>query len=331
MNKLALPFLIFLLFLASCRSDKPKRTTQVASKGLPSELLLIIDSELWNSDACDTLEAVLKSPVPGLPQYEPLFRLVRIFPENYSPAFSTFRNILEVRLNPNLKTTESGIARNVNARPQTYLRISAPDATALNAFLSENKDAVTSCFVESELNHEIECLIKKHSKTVDDASREIFGLKVFVPQDIKKVKRGKDFLWASSDRQEKDLNYVCYILPFSVRNELSALRWVELRDSVMMLNIPGSTTEQWMTTAREGDLPLVEQSFVTLPSGKTVAMMRGLWEMHGGALGGPFVSLAFVDTAQARIIVNEGFVYSPSTNKRDLVRKMEAALRTLKE
>ena len=331
MNKLFFPSLILFILFIDCQNRTPTKPTQVASKGLPSELLLIVDAALWSSDARDTLEVVLKAPVPGLPQYEPLFRLVRIFPENYSPAFSTFRNILEVRLNPNLKATESGIARNVNARPQTYLRISSPDAAALNAFLSENKDAVTSCFVESELNHEKERLIKKHSKIADDASREMFGLSVFVPQDIVKVKRGGNFLWASSDRQEKDLNYVCYILPFSARNELSALRWAELRDSVMMRNIPGSTPEQWMTTAREGDLPLVEQSFVTLPSGKTVAMMRGLWEMHGGALGGPFVSLAFVDTAQARIIVNEGFVYSPSTNKRDLVRKMEAALRTLRE
>jgi hypothetical protein len=64
--------------------------------------------------------------------------------------------------------------------------------------------------------------------------------------------------------------------------------------------------------------------------GREVLEVRGLWEMRNGALGGPFVSLARVDTASRRVVVGEGFVYSPSTDKRDLVRQMEAVLRTLK-
>lgn len=323
-------FVLSILLFTGC-NNKPTKPAQPASKGLPSELLLIVDAALWSTDTRDTLEAVLKAPMPGLPQYEPMFRLVKIFPENYSPSFSTFRNILEVRLNQNIKAPTSGIAHNINARPQTYLRITTPNADALKMFLSTNKDAITSCFVESELKREITELKKKHSKKVNDISHEMFGLNVMVPQDIIKIKRGKNFLWASSDRQEKDLNYICYILPLSAQSELSGPRWPDLRDSVMKRNIPGSTPEQWMTTAREKGIPLVEQSTATLPSGETVTVMRGLWEMHGGALGGPFVSLAFVDTSKARIIVNEGFIYSPSTNKRDLVRLMEAALRTLKK
>jgi hypothetical protein len=52
--------------------------------------------------------------------------------------------------------------------------------------------------------------------------------------------------------------------------------------------------------------------------------------MRNGALGGPFVSLSSVDTVERKVIVGEGFVYSPSTDKRDLIRQMEAVLRTLK-
>lgn len=43
-----------------------------------------------------------------------------------------------------------------------------------------------------------------------------------------------------------------------------------------------------------------------------------------------FVSLARVDTAAARVVVAEGWVYSLPTDKRDLLRQMEAALRTLR-
>ena len=106
-------------------------------------------------------------------------------------------------------------------------------------------------------------------------------------------------------------------------------RWVDLRDSVMKRNIPGSTPENWMTTTRENGEPLVVQRSVQLADGRQVYEMRGLWEMRKGALGGPFVSLAYPDSAQGRLLVTEGFIYSPDTNKRDLVRRMEAALRTL--
>jgi len=51
--------------------------------------------------------------------------------------------------------------------------------------------------------------------------------------------------------------------------------------------------------------------------------------MRNGALGGPFVSLTRVDSVNRKVVVTEGFVYSPTTDKRDLLRTVEASLRTL--
>ena len=58
--------------------------------------------------------------------------------------------------------------------------------------------------------------------------------------------------------------------------------------------------------------------------------MRGLWKMVGDLMGGPFVSIARVDEANGRIVVAEGFVYAPETKKRNFIRKLEAALYTLR-
>ena len=125
------------------------------------------------------------------------------------------------------------------------------------------------------------------------------------------------------------MNYVCYSVPLVDSAKMLTARWVELRDSAMKRNIPGSTPENWMTTTYENDEPLVMQRRVELPDGRKVYEMRGLWEMRKGALGGPFVSLAYPDSAHGRMLVAEGFIYSPKSKKRDLVRRMEAALRTL--
>ena len=46
-------------------------------------------------------------------------------------------------------------------------------------------------------------------------------------------------------------------------------------------------------------------------------------------MGGPFVSHAQLDEARQRVIVVEGFVYAPETDKRNFLRRIEAALFTL--
>ena len=84
-----------------------------------------------------------------------------------------------------------------------------------------------------------------------------------------------------------------------------------------------------MQTAREEGEALVSGRIRSI-QGRDVLEVRGLWEMRNGALGGPFVCLVQVDTVGRKVIVAEGFVYSPSTEKRELIRELEAALRTLK-
>ena len=58
--------------------------------------------------------------------------------------------------------------------------------------------------------------------------------------------------------------------------------------------------------------------------------VKGLWDVKNDMMGGPFVSHARVDQANGRVVVVEGFVYSPDKQKRNFMRKMEAALYTLK-
>ena len=58
--------------------------------------------------------------------------------------------------------------------------------------------------------------------------------------------------------------------------------------------------------------------------------MRGLWKMVGDMMGGPFVSHARLDEKNQRVVVAEGFVYAPETDKRNFIRRIEAALYTLR-
>jgi len=57
--------------------------------------------------------------------------------------------------------------------------------------------------------------------------------------------------------------------------------------------------------------------------------MRGMWDLEGDFMGGPFLSYTFVDPRNNRIFTIDGFVYNPNEEKKDLVRQLEAILYTL--
>lgn len=316
------------LLCSSCGRKQKTDDFIAPSKGIPYELLLVVDKPVWESAVGDTLQAILKGSVPGLPQHEPMFKLLRVFPENYVQMYVTMRNTLFVRLNSETPRPRMGVAYNVQARPQIYVTVEGPDLKSLGAFLWENRQKLTDLFVEEELQLEANRLRKKYHRKVDQDVRALFGYSVKVPEEIRATKKAENFLWASTNLNDKDLNFVMYAFPYDSRELLDKTYWVCKRDSVLKRNIPGSEPDQWMTTTWEENMPIVELRERNL-DGQHVWELRGLWELRHGGIGGPFVSLARLDSVKGRFVVCEGFVYSPRTNKRNLMRRMEAALRTL--
>lgn len=322
--------LLMLVLLGSCREEK-KKVVLPESKGIPYELLLVVDRDVWNSPVGDSLQAVLKGSVPGLPQHEPLFKLLRVFPENYVQMYTTMRNTMFVELDSTLDKPRLAVAYDVKARPQVYVELKAPDLASLEYILMKRQQEIVDYFVESELKLEAARLKKRYHRDTEQAALKTFGYRICVPDEMRSMKQREQFLWASTDLNEKDLNLVMYTFPYEPNAKVKDVTyWVEKRDSVMKKNIPGSRPDQWMTTTWEEKVPIVSLRERVIDNRQSWEL-RGLWELRHGGIGGPFVSLARIDTTNGQVIVCEGFVYSPRTDKRDLVRRMEAALRTLEK
>lgn len=310
------------------KKNSGRRQLRVDSQGLPSEVLLVADKAVMNSDLKDTLQDMLEGSVPGLMNAEPYFRVLHLYTDVYGPKYCMMHSRVEVRLNPAQKEPVLGVAYDQEAVPQVVLQVIAPDVDALRPFLSQVKQGVRDLLLDHQLEVQANVLRKKYSKKVADDARKQVGYGVCAPEEIKFDKKGDHFLWASTNREEKDLNVVLYTYPWDGSNVFSNVGFAQKRDSVMQRNIPGSTPEQWMATVWEEGEPLVT-SRMRKVNNRWVQEVRGLWEMHAGAMGGPFVSHVRIDTAASRVVVAEGFVYSPSTSKRDLVRQVEAMLRTV--
>ena len=322
--------LMAVLLLAGCGSSASDKPRIVASKGLPSELLLVVDKAVWQSDVADTLMAITQSDVPGLMQHEDYFRVTRIFSPYYVQKYTTMHSQLFVTLDGNLKKPLLGVSYDVVARPQIQVTVSAPNLDELRRFLSTRAPQIRQLIGEAQLDMRAAQLRKRYSQQAAQDLKAVMGYTICAPENIRATKKGKRFLWAGSNLNEKDLNVVVYTYPWDGSEVRTPESFVSRRDSVMKANIPGSEPDQWMQTTRIDGRPILT-SVLRPMNGQLTQEVHGLWEMRNGALGGPFVSLVRIDSLASEVIVAEGFVYSPSTDKRELLRTVEASLRTLRK
>lgn len=331
---LQLTGLIFLL--ASCTDKKEGERQLQDSMGQPSEVILVLPNGEHKGPLADSLTAVLTSAVPGLNQAEDYFRLSRIPSTMDKAETKKMHSRVVVKIDPTLKAAQMGTAKNVYVRPQTEVMLAAPNVDALLQYLSEKKQDVLDVLLEGQLQNQAAYLREHASKKVSKELKAALGCTVSAPEDITFTKNGKDFLWASNRKSEKQLNMVFYRLPYHGEEMNDAKALCHLRDSVMKENIPGSEPDQWMETVWENEEPVVTASTIYTFSmdddgEKSTTTMRGLWQMHNGAMGGPFVAKFYYDSSTNEILVCEGFVFSPSTEKRDLIRRLEAALLTFEQ
>jgi hypothetical protein len=242
-----------------------------------------------------------------------------------SNMFRIMRNIIKVDIQKDRYTQPKlKFSRDVYSYPQMVMTLQAPDEASLAQFVEENSQSIIDFFTKAEMNREINNLREKHNPEVSRLAGEILDVDVWVPWEISKYKKGKDFLWASTNTGKKDMSIVLYSYPYTDKNTFTLEYFLNKRDSVMKANIPGGPEGSYMTTNH--DYVYVEDATV---HGKYAQVARGLWHVKGDRMGGPFVSHSRVDELNGRVIVAEAFVYAPESLKRDLIRRMEAALYTL--
>ena len=302
-----------------------KKILMPHASGLPYEMLVVMDDEQWERPLGRAVFNVLDTDVPGLPQSERSFRITRVAPSGFnSNMFRIMRNVIKVDIQNIYTQPKLKFARNVYAYPQMVMTLQAPDEASLAQYVEDNAQSILDFFTKAEMNREIENLREEHNLEVSRLAKEILGVDVWVPWTINKFKRGEDFLWASTNTGKKDMSIVLYSYPYTDKNTFTLDYFLNKRDSVMKVNIPGGPEGSYMSTQR--DFVYVEDATV---QGKYAQVARGLWRVKGDRMGGPFVSHSRVDEVNGRVIVAEAFIYAPESLKRDLMRRMEAALYTL--
>ena len=298
------------------------------SVGMPYELLVVCNHDLWEAPAGRALHAVLTDDVPGLPQPEASFRVSQTSPSAFSHLFKPYRNIIDIQIDP-ARYTQSKFkyTRDKYASPQMVLTIQSPNATDFQEFVEKHGQTIIDFFTSAEMNRELDNLKKSHNRAFLDSIQKKFDCDMRIPASLTAIKSRDNFLWASDMNhggKETIMNVVVYSFPYTDKNTFTHEYFVKKRNEILKKYIRGKegrymTTDSLLVTVKDNSF-----------RDRYMQEARGLWAMENDMMGGPFVSHSFVDEVNGKVIVAEAFVYAPSTKKREMMRQLEASLFTLK-
>ena len=320
----------FLLSACDGTSEAPRRKKRSAniftpaSSGNPYEVMVVAEDSVWSGYAGRALQTILDSPLRGLPQDEQQFHKSHVEPKHYDRITNKFRNIFVIELSDHYTQAKMTYEKDVHSTPQVIITLHAPNQVEASVYITEHTRDIESLITSEEINRQANDLYFTHNIKFAKKVKEMFDCNFYIPADLKKMKVGEDFIWASDDGLSSIQNICIYSLPYVSEKMFTKRPYMALRDTVMKKNIPGAKPHMWMQTNHD----FVWTKNISV-NGQYAMEARGLWEMKGDAMGGPFVSHSRIDKKNGRVIVVEGFVYAPEKMKRTVIRRLEAALYTL--
>lgn len=321
-HSLLISFLMLLVIMGACSSGPVMRN----ATGFAYEIVVTMDKADWDAPAGKAIKAELTSDIPGLPQAEPAFKITYVTPDQFNGLLTYVRNVLIVRIDKSQYTKVSlNYENNRWAKGQVVMTLTAPDDAAILEYVKAHPRNIVEFFTKCERNRTIAQLEKEHSPVVMDHVKDRFNVMLSAPANMTYFRDTTGFFWASNNANTGRTDIVVYDFPYKDADTFTADYLIAKRDSVMKLNMPGTFPGSYMAT----DTAWVTYNPTTV-NGKYCGVLRGLWHMKGDMMGGPFVSHARLDEKNNRVVVVEGFVFAPETDKRNFIRRIESALYTLR-
>ena len=304
------PFCLIFLLLTSCGLTGKNRK-KPASTGQPYEIVL-------EGDTDSIVTRILTEDVPALPQPEPLCKLIQVKKGKTKGSYLLVRTRIIVNITD--KDFAVKLNHDENAAPQNIIRINAHSVQQLRERL--NGEKLRQIVDEAELKHLAEIISNnpsKQNKEMQEEVKKTFGLDMKIPVSMNASKKAKDFIWISNNASTGMQN----LLVMRVKSEERRMKNSNAFhvndkaqiDSILRTNMPGETDSMYMV------IPVLSE--------------RGLWEMKGDAMGGPYVMHRIHrQTSQTAkpgySLYIIGFVYAPEMKKKILIKQLEAAISTIK-
>jgi len=318
MNKTHFLCVLLSVVLVSClkkEANLPRKTS-----GAINTISVIIEDQLWNGEVGDSIRNKFASPVIGLPEEEPLFTINQ-FPIQLLEGFATAsRAIIIVK-----KATENKFEINKNqyATPQNVFHISGKTAVEILQLLEEHSPEIIRYIKQAEISESQR--INQKALLPAGLFKKQFQLSLQVPSNFEQVMRKPNFVWLKKNSISGSSSLLLYQLPLkTIRTSTVSAAILSMRDSIGKY-IQGTEPQTYMIS-ETGYTPYFFKS--TLDH-RLAYETRGTWQLQNDYMSGPFINYTIVDSINKRLVVLEGFCYSPSKEKRDVMHELEAIMHSV--
>lgn len=322
--------LVILVSFSSCVVDeKAKETSKARSVGGSSEILMVTQNdEQWKGQMGQAVRDFFEQEQYGLPQPEKNFKVAHINLDALNDMFKKHRNLIIAKIDKDIKNPLVETQRNLDSEPQFVIRITASSPESWVRAFETQKDGLKLIFDNNERKRFQEYFRPMTDSKIVAQLKKKFGITMNIPEGYNVAANGDNCMWLLQRHDDKDMSFLIYELPYKDTADLNLDNIINVRDSIVKKYIPGPLDGSYMTTDKEFVKP-VSKVLPNFPAGYAVET-RGMWNVVGDFMAGPFLSYSIVDPTSSKIVTVEGWIYYPNKEKRDLLRQQESILYSLK-
>lgn len=312
----------FLCCALGCKQGSSDGRFLPESTGAVNSLIVVTDNALWQGAVGDRIREVFAQPAQGLSPIQPIFSITQIPPKIFEGAVVNSRSILYI-VQDTLSIAH--VKTNVYSRPQKVAVVKGTSEVEVLKNLDAVANSAITAFKQNELSEAQRRF--KRSLNKENALSTEFGIQMTIPSAYRVGKQEDNFVWYDRQIPKGNLNIIAYAMPEdSFSSDSTFVRdIVRMRDSIGKKYVPGPYEETFMMTEK-AFAPYV---FPVEIGGKKGAEAKGIWEINGYPMAGPFLTYIINDKENNRKLVIEGFAFAPSTVKRDYMFELEAILKTI--
>ena len=317
------------IVMCAC-GDGQKKVKELKDRSIggTAEILVVTqNAEQWDGMIGDSIRAFFLKEQYGLPQPESEFKLSQLNVSGFSEMFRKHKNILIVEINPKLEKVLIEGGQDLWAKPQRVIKISAPSRQTWIEAFDEHKETYKVMFLKVEYERIMNLLRQSADPKIMNAIQNKFGFSLTIPESFFIAKSEPDFMWIRREMEKIGMGFFIYSVPYHDTIQLEGNSLINMRNKFMQEYVPGPANGSFMSTDREFMPPQIKSTsnFVT----SYAIQSRGMWNLVGDYMAGPFIAYSFVDS-QNKLVTVEGYVYAPNQDKRNHLLQMEAILHSLK-
>ena len=319
---LNITLLCALIIMSAVSCKKTTKGLRPVVTGGAGEVLVLINDALWEGAVGDTLKSILNDTQLGLPQDEPVLDIIHLSHDAFSSMFKTHRSILDLRVSSKVEKNTVAVKDELYAKTQSFMKIEAKDNNAMIKLLEENRNKIVAYFLLGERNRKIKTFRRNVVQEIFEKVKSKHQFTLSFPAGYTINKDEPDFLWISNETPTTSQGMFIYSYDYLSEDMFSKEQVIKRRNNLLKKYVPGPTEGSYMGT--EMSYPILFRQFDF--NGNYACETRGLWKVENDFMGGPFVSITYLDEKNNKVICMDSYVYYPNNNKREMLRELEAIM-----